>query len=187
MTVCTGRALRHHQLKHLAQLVIFTLWQSSGVVFVWTKVTSFVHPERMGQPRWSAHETMQKSRSQAAGNDGAWHCSQGSRDNSCVSCDQADDWQSLMLELTDKVERLRSISKSEEQTEWWSHTLLHLRQMHPLPTSHEAMDPPSSHHQAAGDLRDRGWVATGFSLWGDRWMNPLSNYFTFHGALIQHV
>lgn len=126
------------------------------MVFVWTKVTSSVLTRKDGATRWSTHETMQRSGSKAAGNDGAWHCSQGSRDNNCVRCDQVDGLQSLMLELRDKAERLSSIRESEEEAEWWSHTLLHLRKTHPLSTSHEAMDPLPSHHQAAGDLRDRG-------------------------------
>lgn len=67
-----------------------------------------------------------------------------------------DDLQSLMLELRDKVEKRRRIRESEEETEWWSHILPHLRQMHPLSTSHEAMNSPLSHHQVAWDLRDRG-------------------------------
>lgn len=50
-TVCTGRALRHCQLKHLAQLVIFTLSDRAQVWCFFGQVTSSVpHQKGWGNP-----------------------------------------------------------------------------------------------------------------------------------------
>lgn len=68
-----------------------------------------------------------------------------------------DDLLSLVAELRVEVERLRSIRDIEKDIDWWSCTHSSLRQMHPLSTSQEAIDPLLSHHQAEGrDLGDEG-------------------------------
>lgn len=112
-TVCTRRAGRKGTEAQPTQALssvgdLHSQGLSWGVVFG-QKLPPLCTPERMGQPRWSAHETMQESGSQTAGNFGARHCSQDSRDNSCVNCDPVDDLQSLTLELRGKVEKLRRI------------------------------------------------------------------------------
>jgi len=50
-----------------------------------------------------------------------------SRDNSCVQCDQVNDLLSLVSELKEEVERLRSIWECERDIDWWSCTLPSLR------------------------------------------------------------
>ena len=46
-----------------------------------------------------------------------------SRDNSCVRCDQVKDLLSLVADLKEEVERLRSIRECESEISWWSRTL----------------------------------------------------------------
>ena len=45
--------------------------------------------------------------------------SEGSSDNTCVCCDQLDDLLSLVAELKEEVERLRSIRECERELDWW--------------------------------------------------------------------
>lgn len=40
------------------------------------------------------------------------------RDESCVRCDQVDDLLSLVVELREEVERLRSIRDFKEEIDW---------------------------------------------------------------------
>ena len=60
---------------------------------------------------------------------------EGSRQNSCVRCDQVDDLLSLVAEIKEKVERLRSIRECEREIDWWSHAL-------PSPRQTQRMDTP---------------------------------------------
>jgi len=72
---------------------------------------------------------------------------EGSRDNSCVQCDQENDLLSLVTELKEEVETLRSVRECEREIDWWSHTLPTLRPRqqevapqvaeHPLPSCHQ--------------------------------------------------
>ena len=50
-----------------------------------------------------------------------------SRDSSCVQCDQVNDLLSLVAELKEEAERLRSIQECEREIHWWSCTLPSLR------------------------------------------------------------
>ena len=47
---------------------------------------------------------------------------EGSGDASCVRCDQVGDLLSLVVGLTEAVERLRSIRECEREIDWWAHT-----------------------------------------------------------------
>ena len=42
-------------------------------------------------------------------------------------CDQVNDLLSLVAELKEEVERLRSIRECEREIDWWSRTLLSLK------------------------------------------------------------
>jgi len=80
-----------------------------------------------------------------------------SRDNGCVQCDQVNDLLSLVAELKDEVERLRSIWECEREINWWSRTLPSLRPRQQEAAPREAENPlPSCHQAEGGDLRDRG-------------------------------
>ncbi|KAM9663018.1 uncharacterized protein ACIBXB_016421 [Morphnus guianensis] len=84
---------------------------------------------------------------------------EGSGDTSCVRCDQVDDLLSLVAELKEEVERLRSIRECERETDWWAHTLPSLGQGQQMEALQEAEVPLPSCHQAGGDLRDGGeWI-----------------------------
>jgi len=48
----------------------------------------------------------------------------GERDSTCVRCDQLNDLLSLVVDLKEEVERLRSIKECEREIDWWSQTLL---------------------------------------------------------------
>jgi len=50
-----------------------------------------------------------------------------SGENSGVRCDWVDDLLSLVAELREEVERLRSIRESEKEIDWWNHALPSLR------------------------------------------------------------
>ena len=83
--------------------------------------------------------------------------SEGSSDNTCVRCDQLDDLLSLVEELKEEVERLRSIRECEREIDWWSNTLAPLKQQEQMEAPNEAGNPSSSCYQAeGGDLRDGG-------------------------------
>ena len=82
---------------------------------------------------------------------------EGSSDNTCVHCNQLDDLLSLVAELREEVERLRSIRECEREIDWWSNTLAPLKQQEQMEAPNEAGNPSSSCYQAeGGDLRDRG-------------------------------
>jgi len=82
--------------------------------------------------------------------------SEGSRQNTCVRCDQVHDLLSLVQELKEEVERLRSIRECEREIDWWSHALPSPKQTQRMDASREAEDPLPSRHQAEEeDLRDK--------------------------------
>ena len=53
---------------------------------------------------------------------------EGSRDTTCVRCEQVEDLLSLVVELMGEVERLRSIWDCGKGIDWWSHTLPSLQE-----------------------------------------------------------
>lgn len=70
----------------------------------------------------------------------------------CLRCEQVNDLLSLVAELKEEVERLRSIRESEREIDWWSFTLPSLREV-PQQSEHSH----ASHHQAeGGDLGNEG-------------------------------
>jgi len=80
-----------------------------------------------------------------------------SRDDCCVRCEQVNDLLSLVAELKEEVERLRSIRECEREINWWSSTLPSLRQRQQEVAPREAENPlPSCHRVERGDLRDGG-------------------------------
>jgi len=90
-----------------------------------------------------------------------------SRDNSCVLCDQVDDLLSLVAELKEEVERLRSIRECEREIDWWSCTLQSLRPRQQEEAPREVKAPLHSFHRAErGDLRDGGGGNGNWSLLG---------------------
>jgi len=69
-----------------------------------------------------------------------------SRDNCCVQCEQVNDLLSLVAELKEEVERLRSIWECEREIDWWSSTLPSLRQRQQEAAPRKAEKPlPSCH------------------------------------------
>jgi len=48
---------------------------------------------------------------------------EGSRQYVCVRCDRVDDLLTLVAELKEEGERLRSIRECEWEIDWWSHAL----------------------------------------------------------------
>jgi len=82
-----------------------------------------------------------------------------SRDNSCVRCDQINDLLSLVAELKEEVERLRSIRECEREINSWSRSLPSLGPRQQEAAPRKAENPLLSCHRAErGDLRDRvGW------------------------------
>jgi len=67
-------------------------------------------------------------------------------------CDQLDCLLGLMAELRDEVDRLRSIRESEQEIDWWSHSLTSLKpkQGHPPETGCDQRDPVSFPHEDVG-------------------------------------
>ena len=45
---------------------------------------------------------------------------EGGRDSTCVRCEQVDELLSLVVELKEEVERLKTIRECERETDWWS-------------------------------------------------------------------
>ncbi|PKU42081.1 death-associated protein 1 [Limosa lapponica baueri] len=46
-----------------------------------------------------------------------------SKDRACVCCEQGNDLLSVVADLKEEVERLRTIWECESEIDWWSHTL----------------------------------------------------------------
>jgi len=60
----------------------------------------------------------------------------GEGDSTCVRCNQLNDLLSLVVDLKEEVERLRSIRECEREIDWWCQTLLAMRSWQPLETPH---------------------------------------------------
>ncbi|RMC01634.1 hypothetical protein DUI87_21647 [Hirundo rustica rustica] len=70
----------------------------------------------------------------------------------CLRCEQVNRLLSLMAELREEVERLRSIRESEREIDWWSSALPSFREAH-----QDSEDSYASHSQAIeGHLVDEG-------------------------------
>ncbi|PKU47774.1 death-associated protein 1 [Limosa lapponica baueri] len=79
---------------------------------------------------------------------------EGSGDNACVRCEQVNDLLSLVVELKEEVERLRTIRECEREIDWWAHAL---REKEHVEASRTPEDPPPTSHLAVeGDLREEG-------------------------------
>jgi len=63
---------------------------------------------------------------------------EGSRDTTSVRCEQMDELLSMVVELKEEVERLRSIGDCEREIDWWSCT------PPPLQEGHRRDDPPAA-------------------------------------------
>jgi len=64
---------------------------------------------------------------------------------------------SLVAELKEEVERLRSIREREREIDWWNRSLPSLRQRQQEAAPRKAGNPlPSCHRAERGDLRDGG-------------------------------
>jgi len=76
----------------------------------------------------------------------------GSGEDSCVRYDQLDYLLGLVAELRDKADRLKGISESEQDIDWWNHALTSPKpeQGQPPEKAHDQRDPVSSPHQEAG-------------------------------------
>ena len=84
---------------------------------------------------------------------------QGSGDKPCVRRDQVGDLLSLVAELKEAAERLRSVRECERERDWWARTLPSLRRRQQMEAPQEAEVPLPSCRQAGGDLRDGGeWI-----------------------------
>ncbi|PKU33259.1 death-associated protein 1 [Limosa lapponica baueri] len=70
------------------------------------------------------------------------------KDSSCVRCEH--DLTSLVAELQEEVERLRSIWECEKEMGWWSHTLPSLGKKEQEEAAGEVEDPLPSCPQAEG-------------------------------------
>ena len=97
---------------------------------------------------------------------------EGSRDTTCVRCEQVEDLLSLVVELKGEVGRLRSIWDCGKGIDGWSCA---------RPSLHEGCggDAPeavgnhllSHNHEGRGDLRDSdGWKQV--PVWSDKLMAP---------------
>ncbi|GAB0209138.1 hypothetical protein GRJ2_003379500 [Grus japonensis] len=83
---------------------------------------------------------------------------EGSSEVGCLRCDQVDDLLSLVAELREEVERLRSIREAEREIDWWSQALPSLKQKQGQLTdqSQSEGDPVSSPCQAEGSSLKEG-------------------------------
>ena len=55
---------------------------------------------------------------------------EGDRDTGCVRYEEVEDLISLVAELKEEVERLRTIRECEQELDWWSNALPCLRERH---------------------------------------------------------
>ena len=65
----------------------------------------------------------------------------GEGDSTCVRCEQLNDLLSLVVDLKEEVERLRSIKECEREIDWWSQTLLAPRSWQPAEAPHGESHP----------------------------------------------
>ena len=77
---------------------------------------------------------------------------EGGRDSTCVRCEQVDELLSLVVELKEEVERLRTIRECEWETDWWSDLLVCQREGCQGDTPRKVVDPLPCHSQT--DLTD---------------------------------
>jgi len=155
-------------------------------------------PRRRSSHGFHSHES-QKERGDPAGGPIQTHSSpglqlqgmpepgahtRGQQRQLLCSGDQVNDLLSLVAELREEMERLRSIRECESEIDWWSSTLPSLRQRQQEAAPQEAEDPRPSYHRAErGDLRDGG--ETGHC---SRWQaNPLLALLTSPVALKQQI
>ena len=91
-----------------------------------------------------------------------------SRDTTCVRCEQVGDLLSLVEELKEEVERLRSIRDCGKGIEWWSCTLSSLQEGCRGDAPQAVGDHLLSHSQVGrGDLKDsKGWKQV--PVWGNK-------------------
>ena len=84
---------------------------------------------------------------------------EGSWDTTCVRCEQVEDLLSLVVELKEEVERLRSIWDCGKGIDWWSHTLPSLQEGCGGDAPQAVGDHLLSHSLVGrGELKDReGW------------------------------
>ena len=93
---------------------------------------------------------------------------EGSWDTTCVQCEQVDDLLSLVVELKEKLERLRSISDCAKGIDWWSCTLSSLQEWCGGDAPQATGGHLPSHSQVGrGDLKDSdGWKQV--PVWGNK-------------------
>ena len=65
----------------------------------------------------------------------------GEGDSTCVRCDQLHDLLSLVVDLKEEMERLRSIKECEKKIDWWCQTLSALRSWQPAEAPHGVHHP----------------------------------------------
>ena len=69
----------------------------------------------------------------------------GSRDSTCMRCEQLDDLLSVVVKLKVEVKRLRSIRECEQEIDWWSNNLLNLEDRHGGDTLQTVVEPLPCH------------------------------------------
>ena len=80
---------------------------------------------------------------------------EGSGNSTCVRCEQVEDLLSMVAELKEEVERLRTIRESEQEIDWWSNSQACQRGRRQGDTPQKVMDSMSCHCRAErGVLRD---------------------------------
>ena len=84
---------------------------------------------------------------------------EGSRDTTCVQCEQVGALLSLVVELKEEVKRLRSIWDCEREIDWWSHAQPSMQEAHRGDALQAVGDRLLSPSQVGeGELRDsEGW------------------------------
>lgn len=87
------------------------------------------------------------------------------RDYTCICCEQVNDQLSLVVELKEKVNGLRSIRECKKELGWWSQTLLSLTSLgEGQQEAQEAGELMPSCCPERGDLEDAGngsWSLSG--------------------------
>lgn len=65
----------------------------------------------------------------------------GGRDAACMRCKQVEDLISLVAELKEEMERLRTIRECVQELDWWSNSLKGLQERHQGDTPQTVVDP----------------------------------------------
>ena len=99
---------------------------------------------------------------------------EGSQDTACVQCEQVEDLLSLVVELKEEVERLRSVWDCGKEIDWWSCAMLSLQEGCGGNARQAVVDHVLSHSQVGrGDLKDsEGWKQV--PVWGNKQPVPPS-------------